>query len=44
MNQFQPMQSAYMPVQQPYQPYQQPYQQMPARIVPQARSLIWRSP
>lgn len=43
MNQFQPMQSAYMPMQQAYQPYQQPYQQMPARMVPQISGRVVNS-
>lgn len=43
MNQFQPMQSAYMPMQQAYQPYQQPYQQMPTRMVPQISGRVVNS-
>lgn len=43
MNQFQPMQSAYMPVQQAYQPYQPQYQQMPARMVPQISGRVVNS-
>lgn len=43
MNQFQPMQSAYMPMQQAYQPYQPQYQQMPTRIVPQISGRVVNS-
>lgn len=43
MNQFQPMQSAYIPMQQAYQPYQPQYQQMPARMVPQISGRVVNS-
>lgn len=43
MNQFQPMQSAYMPMQQAYQPYQPQYQQMPTRIMSQISGRVVNS-
>ena len=44
MDQFQPMQPAYMPMRQAYRPYRPQYRQMPARMMPQISGRVVNSP